>query len=216
MPNHCDNTLQVQGVPFHVRNFARDHYRQPDTWSLAQPDPGCGKSTLDFSASVPLPGDRHLTTFHDSGYGWQIANWGTKWNAYDITPDTFPEVLDRIHRSTQDNLMHGSLTFSFSTAWSPPSEWLVRASTKYPDLTFTLRYEESGMAFCGWLVARAGSRIAEHAHDNYPEALLSPDELKLLNDEDTWDEGWEILHDRVQEYLNNISYKDLTFPTSSV
>jgi len=204
MPNHCTNTLEVQGTPYHIRNFARDHYRQPDTWGT-DPDHGL-KSTLDFSASVPLPADKNQTTFHHAGYDWQCANWGTKWNAYDITPDTFPHVLKEVEDTE-------GLTFSFNTAWSPPSEWLVHASTKYPDLTFTLRYEEPGMAFCGWLVAHRGEYNDNHL-SNYPEALLTPDELKLLDDEDSWDEAWETLHGKVQEYLGSIPSGDLTFPTN--
>lgn len=42
---------------------------------------------------------------HISWYSWSIANWGTKWNAYDV------EILEH----TQEQLV-----FRFDTAWSPP------------------------------------------------------------------------------------------------
>lgn len=210
MPNHCTNSLQVWGTPYHIRNFARDHYRHPDTWGT-HPDPRIGshlKSTLDFSASVPLPEDKNQTTFHHAGYDWQCANWGTKWNAYDVTPDTFPDILKEVEDTDR-------LTFSFNTAWSPPAEWVVSASAKYPDLTFILKYREEGMAFCGWIVAQKGEHDENHLSD-YPEILLTPDEMKLLDDEDSWDEAHDLLHERVEEYLDSIPYGDLTFSIPSL
>ena len=204
MPNHCNNKLRVEGTPYHIRNFARDHYRIPDGWG----EDRFVKTTLDFSASVPLPTDRTLTTFNDVGYDWQIANWGTKWNAYEVYPSTFPLVLEEVEDK-------GDLTFSFETAWSPPIEWLIQMSEKYPALTFSLMYDEPGMAFCGWLVAREG-RWEQNALDSYPDSLLSPDELKLLDDDETWEDGWEILHTKVRKFLEEIPYEDLTFPGSGV
>ncbi len=55
-------------------------------------------------------------------YEWQIANWGTKWNACDVyVNDDF---------------------ISFNTAWSTPHELMVHLSKKYPDVEFSVEYAD--------------------------------------------------------------------------
>ena len=59
---------------------------------------------------------------HSDWYGWQVANWGTKWNATDSI-----EFGDGIE---------------FNTAWSTPFELLVKLSLKYPEVTINVRYAD--------------------------------------------------------------------------
>ncbi len=186
MPNHCENHLTVEGTPYDVRKFARDHYRVPDDWDG---NLGERKTTLDFSFSVPYPENfldrqRLKQSSHSGWYDYHNQHWGTKWNAYDIHPDNFPEVIN--------NCEDGRLTYSFSTAWSPPMEWLSTASRKYPDLTFTLGYVEYGCDFAGKSVFEDGIPVEEdyfQPHD-------------LLGTDDPSDDEWDALH---QEVLEKIS-----------
>jgi len=145
MPNHCSNTLKVHGAEYDVRNFARDHYRTPDDWSreenLLRKE---NKKILDFSYSCPFP-DTIEREDYQGWYDWCLSNWGTKWGAYDIYPETFPDVLALCEGGGDDTL----LPYQFDTAWSPPTEWLANISPKYPDLTFTLEYHEMGCDFMG-------------------------------------------------------------------
>jgi len=55
-------------------------------------------------------------------YGWQINNWGTKWNASESI-----EFGDGIE---------------FNTAWSTPFNLLVALSKKYPEVTINVRYAD--------------------------------------------------------------------------
>ena len=55
---------------------------------------------FSFQKLVPRPDDKN-----DDWYNWNVANWGTKWDANH--PD--------LHRED------GLIRFTFSTAWSPPS-----------------------------------------------------------------------------------------------
>lgn len=71
----------------------------------------------------------------DSWYDWRLQNWGTKWELYDICLD--------------DDTDSGDVSFSFSTAWSPPLEGVYAISKKFPNALFVLSYEESGSDFCG-------------------------------------------------------------------
>lgn len=65
-----------------------------------------------------------------SWYEWCLANWGTKWDAYEV----------EVNRDV------GLVRLEFLTAWSPPIAWVEFASDKYVDLTFEDRWiEEGGM-----------------------------------------------------------------------
>ncbi len=200
MPNHCNNTLTVCGPTTLVRDFAREHYRVPDEWARpAQRLPQQPKTMLDFSVAAPYPSNRSDA---DGWYDWQIENWGTKWNAYDIhAPDTFPQALTFIeHNECSDG--ESMLEYHFDTAWSPPMAWLHTAREVYPDLTFTLWYTEEGMGFCG--VARLHRQ--EHIHQGWQDVdetlnnmyheLLDEDEYKLLEEDDC---DWEAISSIVQE-----------------
>jgi len=59
---------------------------------------------------------------HTDWYGWQVSNWGTKWNATDSI-----EFGDGIE---------------FNTAWSTPFELLLKLSLKYPEVTINVRYAD--------------------------------------------------------------------------
>lgn len=61
-------------------------------------------------------------------YGWCINNWGTKWNACDVS------VLE-----DGDNLV-----YMFDTAWDIPTPVLRKLSEEYPDAKFihTYRFED--------------------------------------------------------------------------
>lgn len=58
-----------------------------------------------------------------SWYEWSIANWGTKWNAYEIE-----RVSDTVIR--------------FQTAWSMPAKWLEKLIERFPDETISIRWAD--------------------------------------------------------------------------
>jgi len=68
----------------------------------------------------------------DNWYDFNISNYGTKWDAYDIG--------DLVHNDD------GSITYRFDTAWSPPSGWLCRTAEMFPSLTLedAWKYEGGG------------------------------------------------------------------------
>ena len=186
MPNHCENTLLIRGTASRVRDFCRDHYRRPTCWDGGIDET---KTTLDFSFSVPYPdGDRTvLATSSNSGwYDWHCAHWGTKWNAYDVYPEDFPYILTSIAVQEKshnfDVRKDVEARYDFSTAWSPPTNWLATMCGNYPDLTFTLRFKEYGMDFMGIQQCSDGLETRQ-------ETYGISEELELTNDDDTdWDE----------------------------
>lgn len=62
-------------------------------------------------------------TGHPDWYEWSIANWGTKWGAYDFE-----------ERERGD----GRYVFEFQTAWSVPRPILRKLAEMYPGLVFDL------------------------------------------------------------------------------
>jgi hypothetical protein len=196
MPNHCSNALTVQGPRSRVFDFCRDHYRKPQSWN---PEKGFEdeKTVLDFSYCAPYPNGR---VNDDSWYDWRVNNWGTKWNAYDISYLTFPEVINAVHEDTEKDF--ASIEYDFVTAWSPPAQWLDYASEKYPDLTFALAWFEPACDFYGATVLRAGDilTLEEGACSS-----LVPDDVDWNDDEasqDAWDQQVTAIEEKLQEIVS--------------
>lgn len=80
-----------------------------------------------------------LNKFHpmpeeeEDWYNWHINNWGTKWDI---------EISD-------EEISDDYIMMSFDSAWSPPVLWLEKVAEDYPQLRFTLEYEEGGCCFKG-------------------------------------------------------------------
>jgi hypothetical protein len=67
------------------------------------------------------------------GYEWESDNWGCKWGSTGVCTHHSDEYLQ----------------YSFETAWAPPLPLLHKVAKDFPELGFTLSYEEPGMAFEG-------------------------------------------------------------------
>ena len=72
----------------------------------------------------------------DRWYDWRLANWDTKWDAYDLTvEDEDPDQLE----------------VTFNTAWSPPDAICHKIREDYPDLSVSWFYDEPGCEIAGYL-----------------------------------------------------------------
>ena len=72
----------------------------------------------------------------DRWYDWRLANWDTKWDAYDV------HIVD-------DD--HDQLEVEFETAWSPPEAICHQIREDYPDLSVSWFYDEPGCEIAGYL-----------------------------------------------------------------
>lgn len=80
-------------------------------------------------------------------YSWSVANWDTKWNAYNISE----EADDKIY---------------FDTAWSTPFKVINKLSEMFPNVEITLEYADEDFGYnCGIVVFLAGNVLSE----NIPE-----------------------------------------------
>jgi hypothetical protein len=64
-------------------------------------------------------------------YDWALANWGTKWGAYDAG-------------EWKDN------SIFYQTAWSPATQFLLKASELFPSVHFKHYFADEGGGFLGW------------------------------------------------------------------
>ncbi len=88
---------------------------------------------------------------HVSWYEWSIANWGTKWNAYE------QERIENILR--------------FETAWSNIAKLIKMVSEKYPKATFDYRWadEDTGNN-TGHIIFNAGESKINIPENNSKES----------------------------------------------
>jgi len=151
MPNWCFNTLTIDATTEGGKVLAeafRPKYKYEDSNNLyARP----------FQDLMPCPEELHITAGYSGDkekqtelealyeankakhgyahwYDWQIANWGTKWDA---------RVEDYQDDNPKDVMVY------FDTAWSPPTEFFKFFADKYPDARFENEYNEEGMQFEG-------------------------------------------------------------------
>jgi len=110
---------------------------------------------------------------HCDWYGWQTANWGTKWNAYEQYSDD-ANVIE------------------FDTAWSTPYSLLVNLSKMFPQITFEVEYADEDF---GYNVGRYVLLNGEDTEQNIPdggtqEAIEMAMEIK--GDDEYYLEGYLI------------------------
>ena len=108
----------------------------------------------------------------EAWYDWSCKNWGTKW---DIGPDA--RIADN---TTAQNPF---VRINFDTAWAPPVRWLAKAARLFPTLSFTLEYEEPGMAYAGVAVAKGGRLIRDDCHQ------MTEAEMRARHPDWDWDVG---------------------------
>lgn len=154
IPNHCSNSLTVTGPG------SEDFFAKVETFAAAEEDNNfigsfipmpaelkdihSGSTTIDGvvvkkwriidNESVAVS-DIDLTLLADlygtaDWYDWCVANWGTKWGAYDVDYD-------------------GKACIRFDSAWSPPIPAIRTISEMFPTATFELAFAEGGSCFYG-------------------------------------------------------------------
>ena len=139
MPNWCWNHLEVTGDEIQLREFV-----EKSTINIEEND------EFSFNGTYPMPEDLNITSgtqtqeekeqaiLNEAKYGytdwyhWRVAEWGTKWDA------------------CESHIDHNDINYfavTFESAWSPPIAWIDNIMQDFPDLSFTLEYEEPGMCF---------------------------------------------------------------------
>lgn len=130
MPNWCENKLKVQGP-------ANEIARLKETASSGERE-----EEFSFDNLLAKPKEIDAAPYDPVGYNWERKNWGVKWGP----------IESNLQNETSELLI-----YSFLTAWSPPIRGILSISKNYPELTFTLYYEEPGNAFMGRSIIKNGT-----------------------------------------------------------
>jgi len=161
VPNWCYNHISIEGsledisaikaqlnTPFEVihdnwdpetREMKKKMYQYSNPvfafWNIVKPTNletyNGPQPKLDLSKGVSFDSDHW--------YDWNVRNWGTKWDVAVGDDNKYPET-----ELTDESETY--LGYRLNTAWSPPAEAITKLSKQYPNLVFTLSFEEE----TGW------------------------------------------------------------------
>lgn len=210
MPNWCSNILTVSvnsddeefGLQQLIQ-FIRDHNRRSDENSD-------GYITIDLSdEDIENSRDINLsftgTIDHDDNdnwYEWNCNNWGTKWDVVDPTVSV--------------NLRCQTVIYQFETAWSPPVEWLEKATKKYPHLEFHMESEEGGCDFyveCDFYTNINNGEyeyIFNKNEDTYMNHYFEVNGIDINEIVERFDKGLieDGLYLKIRKMMKNVEYND--------
>ena len=127
--------IKLKGVPVH-------HPEQVRAW-LAEHRPEALEAGRIAARAIAETG-------YPDWYHWAIANWGTKWDAYDYK-----------QRSSEPDLF----TFKFETAWSFPEPIFDKLVELHPELRFVVEsVDEGGPEYAGHYASE------DQSFDRVPES----------------------------------------------
>jgi hypothetical protein len=184
MPNWVYNGLTVEGSPESVKQMMEQlntpFVRVHDNWNVATqqfekqqvtyPSPVFAfwniiKPTDMEAYDGPQPKHENIQEAmkfsSDHWYDWNVRNWGTKWDVAVSSLETNPDTYMEETVNGENHVVY----YNFETAWSRPMGALTKLSEQYPDLLFTLSYEEE-TGWGGELELLRGKVISESMYDN--------------------------------------------------
>ena len=145
MPNHCHNrvTFYSEDKPELIQKLYKI-FKSDNIFGQFVPEPDWSK-TPNEAGELPAK-DPNEPMFppkfpdgkiDDRWYDWRLANWGTKWDAYEVDID--------------DSELEYGFEVTFDTAWSPPEEICYAIKEQFDDLCVSWFYDEPGMEVAGYL-----------------------------------------------------------------
>jgi len=119
----------------------------------------------------------------NSWYNWNLRNWGVKWDvAVPNNEDNPAEYIEfRTYMEETEDEWTASVYYNFNTAWGIPDKALATLSIQYPDLLFTLSYEEE-TGWGGECEYLRGETISNVQYDNICRECDTMDTLLYCED----------------------------------
>ena len=164
MPNWVYNGLTIEGKPESVTKLVEQMNTPFVDYIEANGDLAFGIKETKYSNPIfsfrniiaptdleaykgqpnrTLPIAEQLKFEGNDWYSWNVRNWGTKWDVAVSDEDESPETYIEGPVANGDNSV---VYYRFNTAWGVAEPALINLSSQYPDLLFTLSYEEE----TGW------------------------------------------------------------------
>ncbi len=169
MPNWCFNGLTVEGNPESVKKMMaqlnKPFKQLQDSWNIETqqmqkknvlyPEPvfafhniynymdaGISEDVYMSQPDYSLPIQEAMKCLTNDWYNFNTREWGTKWDVAVHADETYPDTNMEDTVNGENHVVH----YNFQTAWSPPLPAISKLSAQYPNLLFTLSYEEE----TGW------------------------------------------------------------------
>ena len=166
MPNWVYNSLTIEGSAEDIsaikKQVNQPFQRQHDSWNMETkemelvdtlyPNPvfafwniikPTNLEAYNKQTDHTLPIADQLLFSGDNWYDFNVRNWGTKWDVAVSDEEKWPDTELLEEGKNGENYV---LVYKFNTAWGVAEEALVKLSSQYPDLLFTLSFEEE----TGW------------------------------------------------------------------
>ena len=158
MPNHRHNRVTVYSANTHDVAKIKQMFEDENWFTQIIPEPDWANTPLDEKTAgnwlhskrgevgeLPVKVEEYGTSYRfkstdkadDRWYDWRLANWDTKWDAYDVESHDFDDPDE--------------YEVTFNTAWSPPEAICNELREQYPDLAISWFYDEPGCEIAGYL-----------------------------------------------------------------
>lgn len=112
-------------------------------------------------------------------YNWNIRNWGVKWDVAVREDEQHPDTYIEGPVANGENKV---VYYNFNTAWGIADKALTNLSSQYPNLLFTLSYEEE-TGWGGELEILRGVIISQSEYENKCRDCDSEDTLEYCENE---------------------------------
>ena len=110
-------------------------------------------------------------------YSWNIRNWGVKWDVAVSNEDKYPDTYMEEHENGDNYVVY----YNFNTAWGVADKALTNLSSQYPDLLFTLSFEEETGWGGEWEILR-GVVISQSEYESKCRDCDAEDTLEYCED----------------------------------
>ena len=143
--SHGDLSFNVKEVTYSNPVFAFWNIINPLDMGITAEEYACQPKRSELSPNDPnwWADTNKVSKTDNSWYAFNNREWGTKWDVAVSDDAKYPET--QIY-SDEPNGENHVLVYGFNTAWGVPVVALEKLSAQYPDLLFTLSYEEE----TGW------------------------------------------------------------------
>ena len=111
-------------------------------------------------------------------YSWNVRNWGVKWDVAVSNDDKYPDTYMEEHENGENYVVY----YNFNTAWGVAEPALKLLSGQYPDLLFTLSFEEE-TGWGGEMELLRGVVISLSEYDNKCRDCDAVNTLEYCEDE---------------------------------
>jgi hypothetical protein len=141
MPNWVHTVLNITGPSEDLLrlvnyvavmpDFAQDDQKDLSFHSFITPTDMTKEQYSGIAVEVPIGEETPHKPVEGSWYSWNSDNWGTKWDACDVSTD-----ITMLGETVQQ------FNIYFDTAWGPASQVVEAMSIQYPTLEISVYWEE--------------------------------------------------------------------------